>query len=211
MCEWFDETVGELMARVDDDTLVVFVSDNGWIQRTPETTTPPGWSTEFAPKSKQSPYEGGTRTPIMLRWPSVIEPKQYDMLASSIDIVPTILRATGARVPSDLPGFNLLDAVEGRTIPRAAIFGEGFAHDIADIHDPAASLLYRWCLQDQWKLILTYHGATNRYGAMHPRTDRSPQLYDVIADPHESTNLATEHPEIVAWLSERIARWWSVP
>ena len=216
MCEWLDETVGDLMTyleenELDDDTLVVFIADNGWIQKNPETATPPDWPTSFAPKSKQSPYEGGTRTPIILRWPTVIEPARYETLASSIDIVPTILHATGSEVPANLPGVNLMNAVEGRTIPRAAIFGEGFAHDIADIHDPTKSLLYRWCIQGPWKLILTYDGATHRYGTIHPRTDGSPQLYDLITDPHETTNVATQHREIVAWLSERIARWWHVP
>lgn len=66
-----------------------------------------------------------------------------------------------------------MNAVEGRTIPRAAIFGEGFAHDIADIHDPTISLLYRWCIQSQWKLILTYDGEVHRYDVVHPRADRS--------------------------------------
>ena len=101
-----------------------------------------------------------------------------------------------------------MSILEGRTIPRAAIFSEGFAHDIADINDPTKSLLYRWCIQGQWKLILTYDGALNRYGMVHLRADRSPQLYDLIADPHETTNVVTEHPEMQAWLSERISRWW---
>ena len=97
MCEWLDETVGELMTYLkqnglDEDTLVVFVSDNGWIQKTPQTATPPGWFTSFSPRSKQSPYDGGTRTPIILRWPSVIAPARYETLASTIDIVPTIPR-----------------------------------------------------------------------------------------------------------------------
>ena len=60
-------------------------------------------------------------------------------------------------------------------------------------------------------MILTYDGATHRYGAIHPRTDGSPQLYDLIADPHETSNVAAQHPEIVTWLSERISRWWHVP
>ena len=112
MCEWLDETVGELMTyleqnELDDDTLVVFVADNGWIQKTPETATPPDWPTSFAPKSKQSPYDGGTRTPIILRWPTVVEPTRYETLASSIDIVPTILHATGSDVPTNLPGVNI--------------------------------------------------------------------------------------------------------
>ena len=64
MCEWFDETCGELLDFLDenklaDDTLVLFVTDNGWIQSTD--------SGRYAPKSKRSQYDGGIRTPIMLR------------------------------------------------------------------------------------------------------------------------------------------------
>ncbi len=56
MCEWFDETCGQLIdllkaRQVFDNTLIVYVGDNGWIQD-PE-------SPNFAPRSKQSPYEGG--------------------------------------------------------------------------------------------------------------------------------------------------------
>jgi len=110
-----------------------------------------------------------------------------------------------------LPGVDLLKAVEGGTIPRAAVFGEAFAHDIADVHDPTQGLLYRWCIQDRWKLILPHDGATHRYAAVHERGHGSPELYDLIGDPHETVNRAEEHPEIVAWLSERITRWWEVP
>lgn len=71
MCEWFDETCGQLISHLQDsgvyeNTLIVYVTDNGWIQRTPEMELPEGWRPSFAPRSKQSPYEGGTRTPIML-------------------------------------------------------------------------------------------------------------------------------------------------
>ncbi|MEO1618588.1 MAG: sulfatase-like hydrolase/transferase, partial [Planctomycetota bacterium] len=61
MCEWFDETTGELMRSLDergldDNTLVIYLTDNGWIQD-------PN-SKKYAARSKQTPYEGGIRTPI---------------------------------------------------------------------------------------------------------------------------------------------------
>ena len=70
MCEWFDETCGALMNHIDqagiaEDTLVVYVTDNGWIQ-----TEKSG----YGPRSKRSPYEGGTRNPIMFRWKGTIPP-----------------------------------------------------------------------------------------------------------------------------------------
>ena len=73
MCEWFDETCGELLGIIDDEglrkeTVVIYVTDNGWIQRTPDMDLGPKWRSSYAPKSKQSPNEGGIRTPIMVRW-----------------------------------------------------------------------------------------------------------------------------------------------
>ena len=71
--------------------------------------------------------------------------------------MPTILAAANAEIPADLPGLNLLPYLKsGEPLERNSILGESFAHDIADIENPEASLLFRWCIQDNWKLILTY-------------------------------------------------------
>lgn len=208
MCEWFDETCGELVGMIDnkdltDNTLVVYVTDNGWIQN-PEKNG-------YAPRSKQTPYEGGVRTPIMYRLPSRFAAADRKELTSSIDIVPTILALAGARIPADLPGLNLVPHLEtGAPIERERIFGESFAHDIADIENPEASLLFRWCIQGKWKLLLTYDGETNRYASTHPRTEKGPQLFNLEADPHETKNVARDHPEIVAALAKAIEQWYPV-
>ena len=147
MCEWFDETCGELLGHLDskgltENTLVYYICDNGWIQSEDKG--------KYAPRSKQSPYEGGTRQPTMISWPGVIEPGEHDDLVSSIDFVPTMLSAAGAEVPEDLPGIDLLPLVrEGKALERDTIYGEGCAHDIADIENPEASLLYRWCIEGE--------------------------------------------------------------
>jgi uncharacterized sulfatase len=208
MCEWFDETCGELVDMLDekgagDNTLIVYVTDNGWIQD-PERSG-------YAPRSKQSPYEGGIRTPIFFHWPKRLAAADRPELVSSIDIVPTILAAAGAEMPAELPGLNLLpNLVSGDPIARERIFGEGFAHDIADVEDPEASLLYRWCIEGKWKLLLTYDGEVNRYASSHPRSEQRPQLFDLMADPNETQNVAAQHPEVVARLSDAIEKWYQV-
>lgn len=209
MCEWFDETCGELLGKIEssglsDNTLIVYIADNGWIQN-PDADG-------YAPRSKQSPNEGGTRQPIMLSWPGIIAPREYKDLASGVDIVPTILSATGIEVPKDLPGRDLLVlARDGKPLDRDIIFGETFAHDIADLHNPEVSLVYRWAIRGKWKLLLTYDGKLgSRYASTHPRTELRPQLYDLDADPHEETNLAASNPEEVAQLVAEIDRWWPV-
>ncbi|HEX6068447.1 MAG TPA: sulfatase-like hydrolase/transferase, partial [Longimicrobiaceae bacterium] len=83
MVEWLDETVGELLTHLDDNglrenTVVLYVADNGWVQAT-------GGGSIFETRSKMSPYDAGTRTPIMIRWPGRVEPGRDDeSLASTL-------------------------------------------------------------------------------------------------------------------------------
>ncbi|MDG1890378.1 MAG: sulfatase [Verrucomicrobiota bacterium] len=209
MCEWFDETCGQVLGLIDDqgireNTLVVYVTDNGWIQH-PERRG-------YAPRSKQTPYEGGIRTPVMFRWPENLTPEDRPELVSSIDLFPTILGAVGGRVPKGLPGLNLMSSLrEGSPIQRSLIRGEGFAHDIADIENPQASLLYRWAIAGKWKLLLTYDGEVNRYQTTHPRLEKRPQLFDLMSDPSEEENLAGRHPEVVRRLAHHLTSWYPTP
>ncbi|MCO6456830.1 MAG: sulfatase [Pirellulaceae bacterium] len=214
MCEWFDETCGQLLDYLDEhglreNTLVVYVTDNGWIQRTEQTEVPAGWSQAYAPRSKQSAYDGGTRTPIMFRWPGKIPPGTHSSVVSSIDIAPTVLAACGVEAPRELPGVNLLDACQGRPLTREAIFGEGFAHDVADVDDPSRSLLYRWCIEGRWKLLLNYNGQLGRYKSSHKPRIWEPQLFDLLEDPFETRNVAAEHAEVVERMAGKIKLWWN--
>ena len=203
MCEWFDETCGALIKHIDEsgiaeNTLVIYVTDNGWIQ------TETGG---YGPRSKRSPYEGGMRTPIMFRWPGVIPAADRPELCSSIDIVPTILAAAGAEGPHEFPGLNLLPQLKsGEAIGRDTLFGESFAHDIADIENPQASLLYRWVIRGHDKLLLTYDGAPGRM--KYPPQGGEPQLFDLKDDPGEEVNLATENPALVKQLSALLDEWY---
>ena len=203
MCEWFDETCGALVKHVDDsgikeDTLFIYVTDNGWIQ------TEKG---SYGPRSKRSPYEGGTRTPIFFRWPGTIPSADRPELCSSIDIVPTILAAAKAEAPHEFPGLNLLpNLTSGEALCRDTIYGESFAHDIADIEKPQASLLYRWVIRGHTKLLLTYDGSPGKI--KYPATSGEPQLFDLKKDPNEKANLASKNPELVKELSALLDEWY---
>jgi len=138
-----------------------------------------------------------------------LKPSERTDLVSSIDLFPTILAAAGAKRPDDLPGLNLLPNLdEAKPLKRDTLFGEQFAHDIADVNKPEASLVYRWCIEGKWKLILTYDGEVNRYSGTFPRKERRPQLFDLSADPWEKKNIAAEHPEVVSRLAGKIAAWY---
>ncbi len=195
MCEWFDETCGQLLDSLEsrklaDNTIVIFLADNGWIQGPADDRS--------APRSKQSPYDGGLRTPILVRWPGKITPRTCDTPVSAIDIAPTVLKAAGLELPSGLQGVDLLDdkAVSG----RRAIFGEIFTHNAVDIHDPASSLRYRWVVAGEWKLIV-------------PDRRNEPagvvELFDVAHDPEETRNLAAKQRERVIELTAELDKWWA--
>jgi uncharacterized sulfatase len=198
MCEWFDETCGQLLDHLDqsglrDDTLVVFVVDNGWIQETGEVRTTRGW---FAPKSKLSPYDGGLRTPVMLRWPGRTKAGRYDDLVSTVDIAPTVLGAAGVNPPAEMPGLDLMSAASGGKLTRDAVFGEIFTHTAVDIDRPVLNLTHRWVRRGDWKLI-TFDAEKT-----------PPELYDLRHDPYEQTNVAATHPAEVDALRREIRVWW---
>ena len=206
MCEWFDETCGQMVDileknNVRENTLIIYVCDNGWIQSEK--------ANRYALRSKQSPYEMGTRTPIFFNWPAKLKPQDRKELCTSLDILPTILGATGGSIPAGLPGLNLMPNMEEqKPIPRDMIFGESNAHDIVDIEDPEKTLLYRWVIKGKWKLLLTYDGIVTKYKSTHPRTEKRPQLFDLKADPHEKVNMAKDNPGIVAELVKELNGWY---
>ena len=212
MVEWLDETVGELLDFLDEkelqNTVVLYVADNGWI------TTEDGDDQPTA-RAKMSPYEMGVRTPIMIRWPGKVEPGRDDRtLVSSIDLVPTMLQAAGIEPSADLPGISLLDPEALQQ--RKQVFGSTFAHTAVNILDPVANLKYRTVVrEDGWKLVLPY--TLNRdvihmiRGQIADWMKFEPELYNVLEDPHETNNLAAEQPELVAELRATLQDWWLVP
>lgn len=215
MCEWFDETCGELLdflarEKLADNTLVIYLADNGWVQ-SPDRQA-------FAPKNKTTPFDRGHRTPFLVRWPGRVKPAQRERLASSIDIVPTVLAAVGRERPANLPGLNLLD--EQALQQRQYVFGECFTVRSQGLGDPAANLLWRWVTDGHWRLILPR--TTEGLDALKsiPRdsyltadliatlTDAQPMLYDVTADPGEDRNLAQTHSDLVAKLRSELDSLW---
>jgi uncharacterized sulfatase len=194
-CELFDTTCGQLLDHLDerglrDNTLVVFVVDNGWIQR----ADAPG----YAPRSKRSPYDGGLRTPIMLRWPGHVQPGTIETPVSSIDLASTVLAACGMERDAAMSGIDLLDAEA--IADRTVIFGDVHLHNAVDIHRPAANVVHRWCRSGRWKLIVP--------NPVH-RPDARIELYDITADPFETTDLAASEPDRVATMRALIDGWWS--
>lgn len=194
MIEWFDETCGELLNYLDtqklsDNTIVVYLADNGWIQN-PE-------SPKYDVRSKQSQYDGGLRTPIIVRWPAKVRPQKSVALAMSVDIAPTILRAVGMEPPKEMTGLNLLD--EAAVNARKSIQGEIFTHNSMNLEVPSASLRWRWIIEGDYKLIVPY--AANQ-------PDSKVELYSISKDENEEKNLAGEQPDLIKSMAAHLDAWW---
>ncbi|SDM31010.1 sulfatase-like hydrolase/transferase [Kriegella aquimaris] len=193
MCEWFDQTCGELMDYIDkkgetENTIFVYVCDNGWVQNEDNGN--------YNPISKQSPYDYGMRTPIMFKWKGKITPKLDDRtLASSLDMVPTVLDLLGMKRPEELDGINVLNETEQKN--REAIFGEIYNHDFYTVNE---SLKYRLIMTDPYKLIVP--DKTNR-------PNEKIQLFNIYKDPFEKEDLSDAHPEIVEKLLNQIEVSWN--
>lgn len=193
MCEWFDQTCGELLDYLDarlgpENLLVVYACDNGWVQLPEEAQ-------RYAPRSKRSPYENGVRTPIMVRWTGQIEPRRDAVHpVSTIDLVPTVLAALGRAVPEDLPGIDLTDPVA--VAERGPVHGAAYRHNIQELGNPAASLKTRYIVDGFWKLI-DFHDP-----------ERPSLLFELSDDPGETLDLAATYPDQVDRLEKKLDAWW---
>ena len=189
MIEWFDETCGQLLDHLkteglDDNTIVLYVTDNGWIQN-PNANGPM--------RSKLTHFLAGHHTPIMVRWSGKIRPETIEQPISSLDIAPTLLKAVGETPASDLPGIDLLD--RSAVLARKAIMGADYTHDAVDLEKPGKSTTHRWIVEDRWRLIVPYGKG-------------EVELYHLAEDPAEQRNVAAAQPERVRALRQKLDAWW---
>lgn len=188
MCEWFDETCGQLFDMFEEkglteNTLFIYVCDNGWRQNPDKSG--------YMPDSKRAPYDMGIRTPIMYKWKGKITPKMDDKtITSSIDMVPTVLDILEIKKPVNLPGVNVLD--ENALNERKGVFGEVYAHDFDTIEN---SMYYYMAIFPPYKIIVPDSVR---------KKDEVVQLFNIEKDPFEKNNIAESNPEIVKDLQQKI-------
>lgn len=209
----FDDTVGELVQMIadrglTDETLFVFVIDNGWqaSSRRERSRTE-----EFAhtKNSKRSPFEPGLRTPILFSWRGVIEPRTFPEPVSSIDIVPSVYSACEIDSGRQLPGLDLWQVMSDQVKLNAnrCLFGEIYPGDATQLRHPEEDIAYRWCRQNQWKLIVPHtHGDGPAWNDFVDRVS----LFNLEEDPHETKNLADEpqFASIRQSLEHQLDMWW---
>ena len=216
---WFDDSVAELLKMLEDrklteNTAILFIVDNGW------AVPLAGERSGYGVKSKNSPFDGGLRTPVLLSWPGHTEAKAHEDLVSSLDVVPTLLDIAGlSYVAKGLPGISLLNVSTGKSpkLPRDRLFGELFLHTATKLGEPEIDTTYRWIRRGDWKLILPTEVAAR--SAVEPvggdplnriiNPTKGPFLYDLKNDPHETKNLADDPSKagLIAELGEALRQW----
>lgn len=188
MVEWFDNTCGELddyLTKNDlkKNTVILYLADNGW-------NAAEGYN---GGRAKMTPYDGGIRSPMFVRWPEKVKPLRDDeTLAHIIDFPTTILKIAGAEIPKDVTGLDLLD--HKAMTARKSIFVESYCHDIANLDKPSESLYARVVIDGWSKLIIPGTAEPTRPFHTIPKEI---ELFDLKTDPFEKTNLATERPDEV--------------
>jgi uncharacterized sulfatase len=198
----FDAVVGQLVAHLDavglrDDSLIVYISDNGWDQR--PTVDSPGLFD--GPRGKMTMYDLGFRTPIILSWPGRVPVGWRDELVSAVDLLPTLLDYADARPRIDRPGYSLRPMLkDGAAWPRREIIGSmsslrrdylGKGGQPENPFPPPKAFFVR---AGRWRYIWDVE------------LDQD-ELYDIESDPREEHDQAAAHPQKVAAYRRRIEAW----
>lgn len=198
-----DAAIGEVLAAVagrpdDDDTLIVFVSDNGGELNAGSVNAP-------LRGNKMSLYEGGIRVPALLHWPSRLEGgRATDAMATVYDWIPTLVSLAGYPGAdnrdldsidlSDLDGIDLWPTIESSIEPRRdqpIVFASA---------TPAGPRIA--AIEDGWKLIrpLRPPPSANATREFVPG-EYAAELFNIFEDPSESSDLAASEPERTARLT----------
>ncbi|MEN1704645.1 MAG: sulfatase [Planctomycetota bacterium] len=201
--EEIDWSVGQILAALDrngltERTLVVFMSDNGPHQHRDGRIG--GLATPLR-SGKGTTWEGGQRVPCVVRWPAVVPPgTSSDEVASSIDWLPTIAAAAGAKLPSDrvIDGRDLRPLLEDPAADHPDVpfyFVSGRSGGERGLID--AVRLGRWKLH-----VRKHHGFDSWDRAANGAFRAA--LYDLDADIGETTNLVREQPTVASMLTALI-------
>ena len=197
-----DRQVGRLLQKLEelglkDNTLVVFSSDNGpapiWGGDTSHSGT---GSVGPLRGCKASLYEGGIRVPFIAWWPGKVPQGKVDdqTVISGVDLLPTFCNLAGI-IPDrnlDLDGEDMSQALLGKPRERSAPLMWEYRFSPWGRHIQKSPML---AMRDgAWKLMMNPDGS---------RTE----LYNLRKNPCEVDNLASEHPEIVEQMSERLLEW----
>ena len=199
-----DWSMGEVLAAlkkngVDERTLVIWLSDNGPWLTYGEHAGSPGPLRD----GKTTTFDGGFRVPCVMRWPGKVPAGRVCReMATSMDILPTVVKLAGAEMPQrKIDGKDIWPLMSGEMGARSP-------HEVFYYYNA-------WCLEavrsGRWKLVLPH----DQYGVVEPGKDGMPgkqawqhvnmALYDLLNDVGEQTDVAGEHADVVNRLLKHVA------
>lgn len=211
---WTDEEIGKLRTKLtekgqDENTLYVFLIDNGWSNGLP---------------AKGSVFEKGVRTPAFFTWPGKIPAKQQrDDLISSLDIFPTILSYAGVEVSESAEGIDLREPIEaGTPVGREKLLGA--IYPTAATHNgefPERDVYALYLRTEKWKYVYYTRDVqgmvAGRPFKLHhilaeaPLRNRGDQnLYNLEDDPYELHDLSGEagREATLEEFKREVFNWW---
>lgn len=212
-----DDALGTLLAKLEalgvaDDTMVVFMADNGGLSvsgRLRQANAP-------LRAGKGSCYEGGTREPLIVRWPGHVAPGGVCREPVIIeDFYPTLLGAAGVPLPGSLAETPAGVHADGPL--RQVIDGESFLPVLlgerGTVRADGAARPLLWHYPNHWgegAEASAYHFYSalrlGRWKLIYQHSDRSFELYDLANDLSETRNLAAAHPAVVDRLRREMGR-----
>lgn len=204
-----DDSIGQVLdtlheCGVADNTLVVFSSDNGPWLRYRDTVKDPaygearlhvGYAQPFR-DGKGSNWEGGHRVAGIFHWPGHLTPARQLEAASTLDVLPTVLRLCGAEVPAGVDGRDIRPLLDPVRFPGPPPPGFRMAYSGPD-NLPSA------IREGPWKLHLRVVSQLPSEPGLAASRDR-PLLFQIEHDPGERFDRAAERPEVVRRLRESL-------
>lgn len=195
-----DWSVGQVLAslkknNIDDNTIVIFTSDNGpWLSYGEHSG-----SALPLREGKGTALEGGQREPCIIRYPKKITSgRTIDIPMMNIDILPTIAHITGANLPENkIDGKNIWDIWRGisQTSPHEAYY---FYYHTNELHGVRFEK-WKMYFPHKYRTLNGREGGKDGYPVNYEyNVIDEIELYNLSTDISETINVANQHPEVVA-------------
>lgn len=192
----YDKQVGRFMAGlkelgIDQDTIVVFASDNGPL---PKLQT----RTAGLRGAKDSLYEGGTREPLIVRWPGHVPAGRVDdkTVMCGVDFFKIFCKLGGAKLPEgpQFDGEDLSQSFFGKSLTRKSALLWEYGRNETFGYPPNERSPNVAIRDGKWKLLVNANGS-------------DVQLYDLDTDRNETTNIADKNPKVAKRLADVALKW----
>lgn len=210
-----DQQVGDLLQlledlHIDENTLVVFTSDNGpsqesYLPKEEFVTYEADFFDSFAQFDgiKRDLYEGGVRTSTIARWPGTIPAgKIIDLPSASYDWLPTFVDMADLSAPVGVDGVSLLPTLTGRDKQTQPLIYSEYFHPSRVPAYPDFVPEHRGKRRGQMQLIRLMDYVGVRYDVQDADDDF--EIYDIRKDPQQTTNKADSLPELQKQMKARV-------